>query len=170
MDTLPENKFHAVALALGSNIGDAQSSFDQACKLLEQNAFKITNRAAVIKTAPVDCSTGTPDFSNSALTGLFVGTPEELLDITQRIEQVLGRPAEHGFHTPRTLDIDIIIFDEVIINTERLTIPHPRAQERSFVLLPLSEIAPDWFFADSGKSVSEALEAISLNSDNVTDL
>ena len=157
MDTLPENKFHAVALALGSTVGDAQRAFDQACKLLEQNAFKITSRASIIQTAPVDCPAGTPDFSNSALTGLFAGTPEELLNITQSIEQALGRPAQHGFHTPRTLDIDIIIFDDIIMDSDRLTIPHPSARKRNFVLQPLAEIASDWVFADSGIKVSEAL-------------
>ena len=160
MKTLPENNFTPVALALGSNIGNAESTFEQACKLLEENAFRITAQASVIKTAPVDCPAGTPDFSNSALTGLFAGTPEELLNITQHIEQTLGRPADHGFHTPRTLDIDIIIFGKVILRTDRLTIPHPAARTRSFVLQPLAEIAPDWIFADTQESVSAALQQL----------
>ena len=160
MKTLSENKFHKVALALGSNVGNAENTFDAAVKLLRKNAFEITAQATVLQTAPVDCPPGTPDFANSALTGLFAGTPEELLQITQKIEQTLGRPADHGFHTPRTLDIDIIIFGNTIMNTPQLTIPHPAAQKRAFVLIPLAEIAPEWQFSDSGISVSKALKLL----------
>ena len=79
----------------------------------------------------------------------------ELLEITQSIEQTLGRPVDPGFHLPRPLDIDIIIFGNEVADLPRLTLPHPRAHERLFVLEPLNEIAPDWVFPDSGRTVSE---------------
>ena len=160
MKTLPENKFNRAAIALGSNIGDAEVIFDNACKLLENNAFHITSRAAVIKTSPVDCPPGPPDFANSALIGTFTGTPEELLELTQSIENALGRPSDHGFHTPRTLDLDIILFGDQQIDLPGLCIPHKLAQQRLFVLQPLSEIAPDWIFPDSGISVQDALKKL----------
>lgn len=163
MKTFPENKHHRIALALGSNIGDADAIFDAACQLLEAAAFKVTARAGIIRTAPVDCPDGTPDFSNSALVGTFAGTPEELLELTQSIENALGRPSDHGFHTPRTLDLDIILFGDQQIDLPGLCIPHKLAQQRLFVLQPLSEIAPDWIFPDSGISVQDALKKLSGN-------
>lgn len=155
MNTLNQKSAVSVALALGSNIGDAEQIFLQAQKLLTARGFAIEKYASIIKTAPVDCPAGTPDFANSALTGTFCGTPEELLQITQSIEVQLGRSADHGFHTPRTLDIDVIIFGNTVMDSPRLTLPHPRAKERLFVLEPLKEIAAEWIFPDTGESVSE---------------
>ena len=149
-----------VALALGSNVGDGAKTFDQACMLLQDHGVTITGRAGIITTEPVDCPAGTPDFSNSALTGTFDGTPEDLLAITQKIEQQLGRPADHAYHDSRTLDIDIILFGNTICQTPRLTLPHPRAQERTFVLIPLAQIAPDWLFPDTGQTVSCAYKKL----------
>ena len=148
------------ALALGSNIGNAAEIFVAACKLLQSNGFNIISMAPLITTAPVDCPPGTPDFANSALTGTFAGTAEELLNLTQSIEVQLGRPQQHGFHESRTLDLDIILFDQQIIRTPRLTVPHPAARQRAFVLEPLAQIAPDWLFPDTGQSVSEAWQKL----------
>lgn len=155
MNILKQNLPVKTALALGSNASGSQTVFQMACRMLEAAGFRIDRLADIIITKPVDCPPGTPDFFNSALTGTFAGSAEELLDITQSIEQTLGRPADHGFHLPRPLDIDIIIFGNEVMQTPRLTLPHPRAQERLFVLEPLNEIAPDWIFPDSKRSVSE---------------
>ena len=154
MNILPKK---TCALALGSNLGDSGAVFQKVCLLLLENGFNVQSVAPVIITEPVDCPPGTPDFANSALIGSYAGSPEELLDLTQSIEQQLGRPADHGFHTPRTCDIDIIIFGDLIMKSDRLTIPHPSAQERLFVLEPLNAIAPELLFPDSGLTVSEAL-------------
>ena len=152
MNILPKK---TCALALGSNLGDSGAVFQKVCLLLQENGFNVQSVAPVIITEPVDCPPGTPDFYNSALIGTFAGKAEELLEITQGIEQTLGRPADHGFHLPRTLDLDIIIFGSETMQSPRLTLPHPRAQERMFVIEPLHEIAPDWVFPDSKKSVAE---------------
>ena len=154
MNILPKK---TCALALGSNLGDSGAVFQNVCLLLQENGFNVQSVAPVIITEPVDCPPGTPDFANSALIGSYAGSAEELLDLTQSIEQKLGRPADHGFHTPRTCDIDIIIFGDLIMKSDRLTIPHPSAQERLFVLEPLNAIAPELLFPDSGLTVSEAL-------------
>ena len=154
MNILPEK---ICALALGSNLGDSGEVFKQVCRLLQENGFNVQSVAPVIITEPVDCPPGTPDFANSALIGSYSGSAEKLLDLTQSIEQRLGRPADHGFHTPRTCDIDIIIFGDLIMDSPRLTIPHPAAQKRVFVLEPLASIAPDLRFPDSGLTVREAL-------------
>ena len=155
MNTLKQNFPVKTALALGSNAAGSQAVFQMACNMLEGKGFCIERLAGTIITKPVDCPPGTPDFFNSALIGTFAGSAEELLDITQSIEQALGRPADHGFHLPRPLDIDIIIFGNIVMQTDRLILPHPRAQERLFVLEPLNEIAPEWIFPDSQRSVAE---------------
>lgn len=154
------SKKNICSLSLGSNIGDSGAIFQKVYQLLSENGFAVEKTAPVILTAPVDCPPGTPDFANTALIGTFDGTPEELLDLTQSIEVKLGRPAEHGFHTPRTCDIDIITFENLIISTPRLTLPHAQAQRRRFVLEPLAEIAPALRFPDSGLTVKEALERL----------
>ena len=155
MNILKQNFPTPVALALGSNAAGSEAIFRMACQLLQAHGFVVDNLAQTIITRPVDCPPGTPDFYNSALTGTFAGSSMELLEITQSIEQTLGRPVDHGFHLPRPLDIDIIIFGNEVADLPRLTLPHPRAQERLFVLEPLNEIAPDWVFPDSGRTVSE---------------
>ena len=155
MNILKQNFPVRTALALGSNAPGSGAVFQMAAELLEQQGFCVERIANIIITKPVDCPPGTPDFYNSALIGTFAGKAEELLEITQGIEQTLGRPADHGFHLPRTLDLDIIIFGSETMQSPRLTLPHPRAQERMFVIEPLHEIAPDWVFPDSKKSVAE---------------
>ena len=155
MNILKQNFPVRTALALGSNAPGSGAVFQMAAELLEQQGFCVERIANIIITKPVDCPPGTPDFFNSALIGTFSGTAEELLEITQGIEQTLGRPADHGFHLPRPLDIDIVLFGSLVMDTPRLTLPHPRAQERMFVLEPLNEIAPDWVFPDSHLRVAE---------------
>lgn len=147
-------------LSLGSNLGDSGAIFQKVYQLLSEAGFAIQKTASVILTAPVDCPPGTPDFANTALIGSFDGTPEELLTLTQAIEVKLGRPADHGFHTPRTCDIDIITYNDLVISTPRLTLPHTQAQQRRFVLEPLAEIAPELRFPDSGLTVKEALKKL----------
>ena len=111
MNILKQNFPTPVALALGSNAAGSKAIFRMACQLLQSHGFAVERMAQIIITKPVDCPPGTPDFYNSALTGTFNGSAMELLEITQSIEQTLGRPVDHGFHLPRSLDIDIIILD-----------------------------------------------------------
>jgi 2-amino-4-hydroxy-6-hydroxymethyldihydropteridine diphosphokinase len=160
MSILYKNPPTFAAIALGSNIGNAEEFFHRACKLLTDNGFVLEAMGPVITTSPVDCPPGTADFSNSALTGYFDRAPEDLLAITQRIEVELGRPADHGFHDSRTIDLDIVIFGNTVMRTPRLTLPHPRAQERRFVLEPLAEIAPELIFPDTMQSVRAALDML----------
>lgn len=160
MNILKQNFSVPVALALGSNAAGSEAIFRLACQLLQEHGFAVERLAVTIITKPVDCPPGTPDFYNSALIGTFKGSAMELLEITQSIEQTLGRPADHGFHLPRPLDIDIIIFGNKVVDSPRLTLPHPRAQERLFVLEPLNEIAPDWVFPDSCRKVAELYSSL----------
>ena len=149
-----------VAIMLGGNLGDAEKFFDAAVAGLAAGGLKITGRSSIHRSAPVDCVPGTPDFSDQALTGSWGGHPEELLALCQRLERAAGRPEKHSSRESRTLDCDIIIFGDVVSDAPFLTLPHPRAKQRRFVLEPLAEIAPDWRFPDSGTTVLQELSSL----------
>ena len=134
---------HHVAIALGGNLGNTEEYFRKAILLLSER-LRIIQLAHVITTKPVDCVPGTPDFKNTALTATFNGTPFELLDFCQSIEKQLGRPAIHSSHESRTIDLDILLFDNLQISQPNLTIPHPRMFQRLFVLQPLLELIPGY--------------------------
>ena len=141
-----------VSLLLGGNIGDTASVFDRAVASLEQGGFEVAARSRNFTTSPVDCLPGTPDFLNAAVTRFWTHPPRDLLHLTQSIERALGRPEKHSSREARTLDIDIITFGDLVLAEPGLIIPHPRAQQRRFVLEPLLSIAPDLRFPDSGKT------------------
>lgn len=133
-----------IALALGGNIGSTEELFQQAVNLLTRNGVENIRLSPIIVTQPVDCPPGTPLFKNAALTATWNGSPQELLQLCQSIEIALGRPKEHGRNQSRTVDIDIITFDEQEINSPDLIVPHPCAAQRRFVLEPLAAVAPEW--------------------------
>jgi 2-amino-4-hydroxy-6-hydroxymethyldihydropteridine diphosphokinase len=129
-----------IVLALGSNLGNRESNIEEAVSELE-NIIEITHLSTLHETAPV----GGPaqgDYLNAVLMGESELTPYELLAQTSKIESELGRVREVR-NGPRTIDIDIIVFGEALIDTLDLQIPHPRAHEREFVLAPWLEIDPE---------------------------
>ena len=134
-----ENMKHRVAIALGGNIGDVPAAFDKAVAMLEEGGVSGIVRGCTIVSQAVDCVPGTPDFHNSAIVGFWEGSPEQLLDLTQSIERSMGRPAKHSSRESRTLDLDILLFDDLEMRTPRLTIPHPRMKQRAFVMVPLED-------------------------------
>ena len=146
-----------IALLLGGNLGNSAEIFENAVRKLAENGLSAIRRSRLHRTAPVDCVPGTPEFSNAALTGEWSRSAEELLELTQKLEREAGRPARHSSRESRTLDLDLILFGERCSADPRLTLPHPRARQRRFVLEPLAEIAPEMRFPDSGESVAEAL-------------
>jgi len=152
--------FTKIAVALGGNFPQTPAFFDFAVKKLMDAGLCAVRIAPVIRTRPVDCVAGTADFYNSALTGEWAGSAQQLHHVCQQIELAAGRPADHRSDEGRVLDLDLILFGDALINEPRLTIPHPRSQERKFVLAPLAEIAPDWVFPDTGLSVKQCLEKL----------
>lgn len=130
-------------IALGGNTGDIADTFLQAAELLKHGGFVIRRVSSSIVTEPEGMAPGTPPFLNAVLSGYWNGTPEELLTLCRKIEAECGRPNDHTPYTNRTLDLDIILFGDLRMDTPCLTIPHPRAHMRSFVLDPLSEIEPE---------------------------
>ncbi|MCC2098966.1 MAG: 2-amino-4-hydroxy-6-hydroxymethyldihydropteridine diphosphokinase [Hyphomicrobiales bacterium] len=136
------DRVHRAILSLGGNVGDVTAGFASAIAALAIHpAISVAKTSSVWRTKPWGLE-DQPDFLNMAIevsTGLNAGA---LLDVCLSIEKNHGRVRERRWG-PRTLDIDIIIYDNLTCETERLTLPHPRAHERGFVLAPLCEMAPD---------------------------
>lgn len=134
-------------IALGGNLGDVPETFRRACEALSDAGFRIRRFSSLLRTAPVGCEPGAPEFTNAALSGFWDGTALDLLRICQKIEADNGRPNDHAHHVSRTLDLDIILFGQEIIHLSGLTVPHPEAAKRDFVMSPVREIEPelaDW--------------------------
>jgi 2-amino-4-hydroxy-6-hydroxymethyldihydropteridine diphosphokinase len=129
-------------LSLGANIGEPQAQLAEAVRRIDAHPrIKVTAQSAVRITKAWG-KTDQPDFANSAIAVETDLKPLELLDILLDIETTMGRQRIEVWG-PRLIDIDIIAYDEVEMATPRLTLPHPYAHERDFVLDPLREIAPD---------------------------
>ena len=157
LTTLHRSLSTAAAAALGSNRGDRHAHLEYAVGRLKQ----IVDRARVSSFFETDAIgvNDQPKFLNSALAGLFSGTPSAFFDALMQIERDRGR--ERPFPgAARTLDLDLILFGDQIINKPELTIPHPRFRERAFVLQPLAEIAPELVDPVTRRTVRELLEAL----------
>lgn len=150
-------------VALGSNQGDSVGLLREAGVRLEGLSRSPLRRSSLWRSTPVDCPPGSPAFLNAvvALEPLPGTTPESLLLELQAIERALGRRPKRVLNEPRLLDLDLIAFGEETRQSEQLTLPHPRAHRRRFVLEPLAEIAPDLILPGQRQSVREQLETLS---------
>lgn len=129
-------------IALGSNIGKKETYLKEAVKkLYEHPDVQVEAISSIYETTPVGYE-NQDDFLNMAVKISTSLRPEELLALTQKIEQELGRTREVRWG-PRTADLDILLYNRENIETEQLVIPHPRMYERLFVLVPMSEICPE---------------------------
>lgn len=133
-----------VYLSLGSNSGAREENLRRACEALEAEHVHVAKRSAVYETEPQD-AVGERWFLNMALECETRCFPIQLLTMLQRIERKLGRVRGAGAvrGEPRTIDLDILLYRNVVMDTPQLVIPHPRMLERRFVLEPLVEIAPE---------------------------
>lgn len=129
-----------VVLSLGSNLGEREENISQAVAELNK-IIEVTHLSTILETDPVG-GLEQPDYLNAVLIGESSLDPKELLTKTLEIEKNLGRTREVRWGA-RTIDIDLIIAGDLIMNTEFLTLPHPRAHERAFVLEPWLEIDPE---------------------------
>ncbi len=154
-----ERERHVAYLSIGSNMGDRKAYLDEAISSLDNNDdTKVVKASGYYETEPYGY-TDQPDFINAAVEIETILTPQELLDAVHVIENKCGR--ERTIHWgPRTLDIDILLFDDIIMNTETLIIPHPEMLKRRFVLEPMNEIAPWLLHPISRISVKDAFEML----------
>lgn len=146
-------------LALGGNVGDVRTIFDRAISMLcEYGDTRLVARSSDYATPPWGV-TAQLSFVNLCVAVETELGPEALLARAQAIEQALGRRrAAEPRWGPRPIDIDILVYDELTLDTPGLTLPHPRLLERPFVLVPLAEIAPDRVIA--GRRVRDALAGL----------
>ncbi|MEB3279680.1 MAG: 2-amino-4-hydroxy-6-hydroxymethyldihydropteridine diphosphokinase [Lyngbya sp.] len=157
--------FAQVAIALGSNLGDSLATVKRALEILDHSpGIAVKSCSSWYQTAPVGppqpnyingCAILTVD--NSQPTP--AKTAEILMQTLLNIEAQFGRVRRERWG-PRTLDLDLLLFDDLILKTPTLEIPHPRMRERAFVLVPLAEIAPHWIDPVSGKDICELVERV----------
>jgi 2-amino-4-hydroxy-6-hydroxymethyldihydropteridine diphosphokinase len=148
---LPPGTPVAVALALGSNLGDRSAHLRAGVAALRE-VIEVEAVSSVYATEPV--GPAQPEFLNAALIGTTRLAPRPLLKAALAAEAAAGRRrAETEPHGPRTLDIDLVLYGDRLLRTPDLIVPHPRWRERGFVLAPLGEIAPDWVDPETGLPV-----------------
>ena len=148
---------HIIYLALGTNLGDRFANLQAAIAALPP-AVRVRSRSPVYETLPWGL-TSQPAFLNMVLKGETALAPVELLKHLKLLETELGRLPSVRWG-PRRIDMDILFFDRLILDTPELTIPHPRLHERAFVLVPLADLAPGLVHPVLGKPVSQLLAAV----------
>jgi 2-amino-4-hydroxy-6-hydroxymethyldihydropteridine diphosphokinase len=146
-------------IALGSNLGDSREIVLRAMDRLEKLSTAPLLRSSLWETEPVDCPPDAAPFVN-AMVGLTPSageTPESLLQKLKALEVEFGRKPKTVLNEPRPLDLDLIAFGNEVRNSSALTLPHPRAHERRFVLAPWNEIAPHYVMPNQRLQISELL-------------
>jgi 2-amino-4-hydroxy-6-hydroxymethyldihydropteridine diphosphokinase len=144
-----------VFLLLGSNLGNPLSNLTEARQHISRQAGKIITQSSVYKTAAWG-NTDQPDFYNQALEIQAYKTPQETLDTVLDIEKAMGRTRKTQWGS-RLIDIDILLWDNEIIDRPTLSVPHPHLHHRRFVLIPLAEIAPEIIHPTLRKSITQLL-------------
>lgn len=148
----------SVYLTLGSNLGDREKNLADAIHLiLLIEGFELVASSPLYLNPAVDMDKDAPDFINMALKGEYKFRPLELLNALERIEKKLGRTGK-GKTKPRTIDIDIALFDDEIIETKQLSIPHRKLTRRAFMLAPILHLDPDIIHPVTGEKLASYLK------------
>ena len=146
-------------LGLGSNVGDSASHLRAAIELLGERGVEVEAISSTYVTEPVGEVLDQPDFLNAAIRIRTELGPEALLDICKAVEAERGRALDAPRHSPRPLDVDLLLLGDLELKSERLTLPHREVTTRRFVLAPLLELDPDLTLPD-GTSLAAALAAL----------
>jgi len=165
----PDLNMAIAYLGIGSNLGDKRENCERAIrKLAKIEGIRLDSKSELYCTKPVG---GPPqeDYINGTVGIRTEIPPKDLLRILKNIEQEIGRVPSEKKNFPRVIDIDILLYDDEVIETEGLVVPHPRMHERSFVLRGLSEIAPEAVHPAIGKTISELYKGQRNESEKTTE-
>jgi len=147
-----------VAIALGSNLGDRLGNLRKAVRLLKLKGINITGRSDIFETHPLG-----PQDQNRFLNACVIIdsqlSPQSLLIQLKDIEKQIGR-VHRGKWGPREIDLDILLYDNDVIDESDLIIPHPEFHKRSFVLIPLEQLTPDWIHPVMGRTIRDLKEKL----------
>ncbi len=146
------------AIALGSNLGNSLSTLEDSLQLLDEiPGINLIATSSWYRTKPV--GPPQPDYLNGCAVLEVQQTPEEFLVLLQAVELQFGRVRTERWGA-RTLDLDLLLYNDLVLNTPNLQIPHPRMQERAFVLVPLAEIAANWLEPRSRKAIAQLVKEV----------
>lgn len=151
--------FHTAYVALGSNLGDKEANLRKALELLEEHGVEVVKTSSFICTEPYGV-TDQPRFLNGVCEVRTSLEPLELLHTLLDIEQEMGRVRLRHWGE-RNIDLDLLLYEDVVMDTPQLKLPHPDMQNRDFVLLPLAEIAPELVHPTLQKTISELVICLS---------
>jgi len=156
-----------VFILLGGNLKDKSKIFEETRKLIGERIGMVTKQSSVYVTEPWGFESEL--FWNQALIVITTLNPHEILQQSQKIEKMMGRIKKTDQYEARAMDIDLIFYNDLILNTSNLTLPHPKIGDRKFVLIPLNEIAPEKCHPVTGLRVQEMLWLCSdqLNVDRI---
>ncbi|HSG82762.1 MAG TPA: 2-amino-4-hydroxy-6-hydroxymethyldihydropteridine diphosphokinase [Gemmatimonadota bacterium] len=157
-ERLDEPVVNTVLLGLGSNEGDRVRQLERALERLKR-LIRIERVSSIYETQPVGVR-DQPWFLNLVCLGHTRLLPYDLLEFLHEVENSLGRVRSEERFGPRTIDIDILAYEERVLERHDLVLPHPRMTERRFVLEPLAEIVPEWRHPVEGKTAAELLEGL----------
>jgi 2-amino-4-hydroxy-6-hydroxymethyldihydropteridine diphosphokinase len=146
-------------LGLGSNVGDRGGHLRAAIEMLGERGVEVEAASSAYETEPVGEVLDQPDFLNAAIRIRTELEPEDLLDVCKQVEAERGRQIDAPRHSPRPLDVDLLLLGDLELSTDRLTLPHPEVTSRRFVLAPLLELDPD-LTLPGGTRLGDALAAL----------
>jgi 2-amino-4-hydroxy-6-hydroxymethyldihydropteridine diphosphokinase len=146
-------------LGLGSNVGDSAGHLRAAIELLRERGVEVEAVSSAYVTEPVGEVLDQPDFLNAAVRIRTELAPEVLLDVCKEVEAERGRALDAPRHSPRPLDVDLLLLGDIELESERLTLPHREVSSRRFVLAPLLELDPELSLPD-GTRLVDALAAL----------